>query len=540
MRRPRFVLIALLIITSAFVVAVAKEDGNELYRINPTQDSSAPFGVYVPDDLDGAFKELSRMLHPKLVEKIKSGTENDLGQYHHGLGRWIRNNWALWEGDRLSKWFNEKGIHHPDDMSSIILHSFWRHIHSQPIELDKQVAFYEEYWKKARVDGEREKERATRSQEVIRSMMMGLALDKTQISRVNMPDRSDGGLRARYLAGFRDGVLITIRQGFNEDFTTPGYFLDLRAKTIHPIKIPEIEELQSAIVTGGVAYFSGTTKGIPILVAVDRGSRLVVPLPVERSSPQLGTDGANLLAVYTNSIYAWGGNEWSVIYRGEIQLPRSGPPPKKSGNMVVFRDEGVNENEKRLWWLELTHRPKLVSLDQDIGVVGPSGPRWENSFSYCFTPTGDLWVTLGEGYAKKSLVKRSAIGKYGVALAHNSVLFDGTLLGKKGSDDEMSVSAVSMRKDGTVLAAGDQGLYTIQGRVIRQLLAFENTKQKIPINDGKNVYHWHWDPSDIIELDDENYIVSGAFGGIYLVNRDSTKSYIMTPLDEALGKPVTF
>lgn len=372
--------------------------------------------------------------------------------------------------------------------------------------------------------------------------MMGMSLDTTTISRIRMPDRSDeeGGLRARYLARFHDGVLLAIRKGFKEDFTTPGYFLDLQTKQIHPIKIPEIEDLQFAVVAGGVAYFSGPTKGKPILMSIESDRRSLLSLPAEQSSPQLGTDGVNLLAVYKNSIYALEGKEWTVIYRGDIQLPRSGPPPQKSGNKIIFRDEGHGENMKRLWWLELTPMPKLVSLDQEIGVVGPHGPRWENSFSYCVSPAGDLWATLGEGFAKKSLVKRSAKGTYSLAIVHNSLQFDGTLLGGEGSDDGLSVSAVSMAKDGTVHAAGDRGLYTIQGKQITQLLGIENTKQEIPINDGKNVYHWDWDPSDMLELSDENYLIAGTFGGIYLITRGDSGKYTMAALDESLGEELTF
>jgi hypothetical protein len=95
MQRPHLVLVVLLAVTLIFGGVGAEDDRDEIYGINPTQDSSAPFGVYVPADLDDTFKELSRMLHPKLVEKIKMGTEKDLTQYHFGLGQWMRNNWAL-------------------------------------------------------------------------------------------------------------------------------------------------------------------------------------------------------------------------------------------------------------------------------------------------------------------------------------------------------------------------------------------------------------------------------------------------------------
>lgn len=137
MRWSHLVLVTLLAGTLVSGVAGAENDGEEIYRVTPTQDAAAPFGVYVPTDLEDTLKELSRMLHPQLIERIKSGTENDLHQYHLGLGMWMRNYWGLWQGSRLSTWFNQEGIQEPDAMSGIILHSYWRHLNAQPIEFNK-------------------------------------------------------------------------------------------------------------------------------------------------------------------------------------------------------------------------------------------------------------------------------------------------------------------------------------------------------------------------------------------------------------------
>jgi hypothetical protein len=37
----------------------------------------------------------------------------------------MRNNWGLWGGSRLQKYFTEKGVGHPDEMSSVILFFYW-------------------------------------------------------------------------------------------------------------------------------------------------------------------------------------------------------------------------------------------------------------------------------------------------------------------------------------------------------------------------------------------------------------------------------
>lgn len=98
--------------------------------------------IYIPKDLEDCFGELKKILKPQDVEKMKAGPEDDLDMYHHGLGTWLRNNWGLWEGSRLSAWFNRHGIEHPDNMSGIILTSFWRHLNGQPIGLEAQLKYY--------------------------------------------------------------------------------------------------------------------------------------------------------------------------------------------------------------------------------------------------------------------------------------------------------------------------------------------------------------------------------------------------------------
>ena len=54
----------------------------------------------------------------------------------------------------LVKYFNELGIYHPDDISSIILTSFHRKLNNKSIDLAKQVESYKKYWvtSKARND----------------------------------------------------------------------------------------------------------------------------------------------------------------------------------------------------------------------------------------------------------------------------------------------------------------------------------------------------------------------------------------------------
>ncbi len=69
------------------------------------------------------------------------------GAYHAGIGMWMRNNWGLWnKNTKLWKYFDKLGIFHADDMSGIIMDTFWCHLKNQPIKLHEHVQFYKNYW----------------------------------------------------------------------------------------------------------------------------------------------------------------------------------------------------------------------------------------------------------------------------------------------------------------------------------------------------------------------------------------------------------
>jgi len=107
-------------------------------------------GVYVPVDLDDCFRELTRWGPPAVIEKLRSG-EAAPGALHLGLGMALRNRWGLWRGSRLARYFDAMGIHHPDDMSGIILESYAHQLRGEPLDLEGQIARTKQYWERANV-----------------------------------------------------------------------------------------------------------------------------------------------------------------------------------------------------------------------------------------------------------------------------------------------------------------------------------------------------------------------------------------------------
>jgi hypothetical protein len=141
-----WILLFLAALLASGVSCVEKESGGRVIHLKPTKDQNSPTGLYIPKDLHDCFIELKKMLPVDFVEELRKGKEGDLIQYHLTLGMWIRNHWGLWKGSRLADYFKSRDVRHPDDMSAIILTSFWRHLNGQPIGFEEQSEVYREYW----------------------------------------------------------------------------------------------------------------------------------------------------------------------------------------------------------------------------------------------------------------------------------------------------------------------------------------------------------------------------------------------------------
>ena len=126
---------------------LSKKKRKQLYAQRVVKDTLD--GHYIPKDLEDCFVQLNNMYADSTIEVIKAMSENEFsGRYHFSLGMWMRNNWGLWGGSRLSKFFNNMEIFHSDDMSGIIMTSYHRKLTNTPLEVEKQVAKYIAFWKR--------------------------------------------------------------------------------------------------------------------------------------------------------------------------------------------------------------------------------------------------------------------------------------------------------------------------------------------------------------------------------------------------------
>lgn len=143
-------------LNAQFFPSNAKQ-ADSLYQVNIKKKRIN--GVYIPATLEEAFEEIKTLSDPAAITKFKLGEEDEVVRgLHFGLGRWIRINWNLEQGSRLSHYLRMQKIHRSDDMVDAIMRTFHRHLNNKPLDLETLVADYDRKWndfKKAKYeDGE--------------------------------------------------------------------------------------------------------------------------------------------------------------------------------------------------------------------------------------------------------------------------------------------------------------------------------------------------------------------------------------------------
>jgi hypothetical protein len=105
----------------------------------------------IPTTIDDALTRLLKMCPAQTKEEILYNGVKPV-EFHSGFGRTLRNEWGLWTDSELKRAFLEKGIWHADDMSGILLESTFRILRGEPVDLQGQINYYLEYWKKEGVN----------------------------------------------------------------------------------------------------------------------------------------------------------------------------------------------------------------------------------------------------------------------------------------------------------------------------------------------------------------------------------------------------
>jgi len=105
-----------------------------------------------PRTIEEAMQAMKTILSEEDHAEFIAMKKDELIRLHSGLGRWIRNNWGLWEEGPLFGYMKMKGFKHPDDMSQALIHEYWNRMNNLPSTLEEEVAEYAKYWKDKGID----------------------------------------------------------------------------------------------------------------------------------------------------------------------------------------------------------------------------------------------------------------------------------------------------------------------------------------------------------------------------------------------------
>jgi hypothetical protein len=112
--------------------------------------SSTAAKEVAPTTLEEAHRQLEILLSKEELAKIDAmKSEDEMVKYHLELGMGLRNEWGLWQNSPLYEHLHKLGFTHPDDMSGVILETFWCKRHGKDFRLEERAAHYAAYWKSA-------------------------------------------------------------------------------------------------------------------------------------------------------------------------------------------------------------------------------------------------------------------------------------------------------------------------------------------------------------------------------------------------------
>jgi uncharacterized protein DUF6794 len=97
--------------------------------------------------MEEAFAVLDTTLSQAAREQFRNmPVDKAVTHAHMGLGMYIRNEWFRRGRSSLPTKLHSLGARHIDDMSAMVLTSYWRYLNGKPIELERQGACYKRWW----------------------------------------------------------------------------------------------------------------------------------------------------------------------------------------------------------------------------------------------------------------------------------------------------------------------------------------------------------------------------------------------------------
>lgn len=536
---------------------------NKIAEPTPSNEST---DASIPKNLDECFRELNQLLKKEDINKIRSGTIEP-GHLHFGLGMGLRNSWGLWRGSRLAKYFNDMGIHHPDDMSGIILTSYTRHLRGEPLDVAEQVAHYKKYWEDARLQEEKEIELSKTRKLRIENGLMDWVYEDSPVPSVDLPKRVDFKDTWKIIP-YREGFVAVFKGYKKSDYSLwhDGiYFINVEDKALHPVRFEDYDLIIDIARCHGTTFWLCLKDKEYYLISDSPDGRDTEKVFLDSKWLRLAVRGRDICLFDDHSFYEKDGSCWRTFYTNKNQtvkwrlfdhdedkqgettwsLPRRCDTPIIENQTAYFwsADDG---NSRALFRLDLKDAESNFENFQDFFGYDHYG-SWMLNVSYVEQKNnGEIWVATGQkNYGSLVIIKE---GNYSFPIfagqTHPQIKFDGGSLrhSKLETEDELmrQIPAKAFAEyEGTLYLVGCNGLYKVINRKVSPVVRF-----RFP----NNITHFDWlqagykfriEPQRLAVFNTDNFLIGDAHSGLYLLSRAGDQ-FDLEVLHTNIGDSVIF
>ncbi len=506
----------------------------------------------VPSTLDEAIIQLKTMLSEEDLDRIKNGSEDDLALLHHGFGTGLRNSWGLWSGSSLSRWFNRKGIDHPDDMSGIIILSLYRDLRGVPRKLDEQIEYYQAYWDEVKNIEKREAEldlvRAKRRKEAMLKWKWVSNKAPTAVLPLQPKFHDIWGLEP-----YGDGYLVVVkkwRKNFNPVWHDGIYFLSSSTANLRPVRVESCPAIYDVVVVEKVASWlcKDPEEGWSIVTTAYHSKptkRILNNIP-DQEWLRLGKGETGLIVISSDAIYRESSGSLNKIYTAssptrehpkfdhdedsrtgpEYFFPHRSSIPLEHKGAIYFQVENTG-NETDLYRLPLKGND-LEGFDK-IFLYDYVGNWQIHTSDFAVGDGSELWI----GSPKSgTLVKISNNGEVKIASLFNQLSHINSIDDRKNPSNwktHLPTGAIHVRGS-TMFLAGTNGIAKVEQGKVTPIVYFTypNGMARTPYI-LRPQYNYHIKPQRLGLFGDGSFIIGDRFSGVYIIQKTDNGYEIYLP-----------
>jgi hypothetical protein len=522
-----------------------------------------------PNNLEESFAELDRILPQSEKLMIRLSSDSSMLSYHRGLGMALRNEWGLWQGSKISKYFKDQGIHHADDMSSIILKSYWKRLHNQPLQLEEQIAYYKVYWEKVRQQEAEEKAEIPKRIKRVQDAMVGWTYQDSAAPAVILPKRDDfPGVWK--LEPYRGGFLV-VMQGFkgviNEAFShvwhSGIYFVASPNTPMQPVRKEGCDDIQDVVTHHQITYWL-CKKPDQWLLLAEESNHHTQEIPVNLAHPwlRLVTSKDGILLMSEKTIYQLEHTQWTEKFTSHHSQRAFSPfdqtPPSTQGDVEwSFPEKGdtprvidkyiylwpkIDDNRSSLYRLDMS-KPEVNLESIDEFFIHPHYGNWARYAIQILPMSNDsLWIATTSVNNQDTLVELSK-EKIKIPIYGGQVKFDG-ILGDTNPKDQRRKNFISARAlypaaNDVVYLAGLTGIFKVKNGIVQPVVHFQ-FPPGVDLQDYEEGYRREIQPQKLARFEDGTFLIGDAYAGLYRLQKQADGSWQLLLFHQKIGEVATF